>query len=222
MNGDTNYDRVARFYDRLGTLYSGGAIARSKKEHLKWLTPGQSVLYAGAGTAEECVAAAALGASVTICDKSERMLSAARRRFQKAGLSADYEKRDALALSGSFEVVVAPYFLNVFSPLHVGHALAALAAKVQPGGRLIVVDFRAPSGALPFRIFQRVYYLLPQLLFLLLTKNPWHELYNYRKISLLNAPNLFEREQAITRVFGFPLLETICFEKARSSRGGCE
>lgn len=218
----SNYDRVARYYDLLGAVYSGGAIARSKKEHLKWLSPGHSVRYAGAGTAEECVQAAARGAHVTICDKSERMLSAARRRFDAAVLSAEYQNTDALTPSGSFDVVVAPYFLNVFSPTQVGPALASLAAQLRPRGRLIVVDFRAPSGALPFRIFQRIYYLFPQLLFLLLTRNPWHELYDYRKLALRNAPNLVEREQAITRVFGFPLLETICFEKARSSRGGCE
>lgn len=217
LDGGTSYDCVAPFYDLLGTLYSCGAIARSKKEHLRWLKSRKSVLYAGAGTAEECLEAAALGTRVTVCDKSRKMLAAARQRFEAAGFSASYREGDALTLSGSFDVVVAPYFLNVFAPDHVGHALASLAAQVKPGGRLIVVDFRGPAGGTTFRLFQRLYYLLPQLLFLLLTRNPWHELYDYSKLARSVAPDLVVSERASTRVFGFPLLETICFErKARS------
>lgn len=214
MNATTSYNWVAPFYDLLGAVYSGGAIVRSKKEHLRLLRRGQKVLYAGAGTAEECVSAVGLGAHVIICDNSEKMLARARSRFQLAQLSAHYQKGDALALPGPFDVVVAPYFLNVFSSANVSRALASLSAQLKPGGRLIVVDFRAPAGALPFRILQRLYYLLPQLLFLLLTKNPWHQLYDYPKLANSAAPALIVRERICTRVFGFPLLETICFEKA--------
>lgn len=220
---NSSYDCVAPFYDLLGSLYSCGAIAKSKKEHLRWLKSGQCVFYAGAGTAEECIEAAALGTRVILCDKSGNMLTAARQRFEAAGLSASYHEGDALALSGSFDVVVAPYFLNVFGSDHIGHALASLAAQVKPGGSLIVVDFRGPAGSTTFRLFQRLYYLLPQLLFRFLTKNPWHELYDYPKLARSAAPDLVVRERACTRVLGFPLLETICFEnKARSLRKECE
>lgn len=212
-DGDTSYNWVASFYDLLGTLYSGGVILRSKRVHLGWLKPRQRVLYAGAGTAAECVEAAALGAHVTVCDKSEKMLAAAQRRFDGSKLSAELHHGDALSLSDSFDVVVAPYFLNVFGPAQVGHAIASLAAQVNQSGRFIVVDFRAPAGGAFFRLFQRLYYLLPQLLFRFLTRNPWHELYDYPKLVSAAAPDLILTDRVSTHVLGLPLFETICFEK---------
>ncbi len=211
----TSYDRVAPLYDLLGALYSAGAIARSKKEHLKFLHPGQRVLYVGAGTGRECVDAAALGAQVTICDTSERMLQRARSRLESAQLPATYVGADALTLSATFDVIVAPYFLNVFDSRRVLVALSALSARLSPGGMLYVVDFRAPTGGLFFRGVQRLYYLLPQLLFLVLTKNPWHELYDYPKLAESAAPELTLTKRVCTRAVGLPLLETICFEKTR-------
>ena len=160
----------------LGKLYSGDAIASSKRVHLPWLTPGQSVLYAGAGTAHESVQAAAAGVRVTLCDTSERMLCRAQTRFLRAGLPVRTLHADVRTLEESFDVVVAPYFLNVFSSQDVGPALRSLSERLRPGGSLITVDFRAPGSRASFRALQGLYYFPPQLLFRVLTNNPWHEL----------------------------------------------
>lgn len=174
------------------------------------------MLYVGAGTGAECVDAAALGAHVTLCDTSEKMLSRARSRFEKEALSAEFVGGDAFAQDDTHDVVVAPYFLNVFGSQKVGRAISSLTARLPEGGKLVIVDFRAPSGGLFFRWVQRLYYLLPQLLFFALTKNPWHELYDYPKLARSAAPELTVTDRVCTRAFGLPLLETICFEKARS------
>lgn len=213
MNLQDRYNRIAPLYDRLSALYSAGAMARSKRVHLRWLKMGQRVLYVGAGTAEECTYASALGTHVTICDSSSQMIARARRRLDKEHLLAEFQLGDARSLSGEFDVVVAPYFLNVFNRAEVGPAIAALANNLSSGGSLVVVDFRGPTGRWFFRLLQRLYYVLPQLLFLILTRNPWHELYDYPKLVLSAAPGLALREQLTTRVFGLPLLETIRFER---------
>lgn len=218
----STYDRVARGYDLLGTLYSGGAIRRSKAAHLAWLEGGKRVLYAGAGTAGECVQAHARGAQVTVSDASAKMLTFARRRFDEIPLSegrfpVEFLPGDVRYAKGQFDVVVAPYFLNVFSRKEIGGVIAGLAARLASGGQLIVVDFRGPSSRRLFHLFQRLYYFFPQILFLLLTKNPWHELYDYEKLVKEGAPSLTLTKRVCTRAFGLPLFETLCFEKARSS-----
>lgn len=227
-----SYDRVARAYDWLAAFYSGGAIGRSKQVHLAWLEGGERVLYAGAGTASECVEARARGAHVTVCDMSEKMLQLARHRFEGFERSAESRPRerrnremgtveflagDVRSVPGPFDIIVAPYFLNVFSRSEVTGAIAALAARLTSGGRLIVVDFRGPSAARLFWFIQRLYYFLPQILFLLLTKNPWHELYDYEKLAREAAPFLTLKRQIGTRAFGLPLFETLYFEKEPSS-----
>src|SRR6478735_3496059 len=84
-----DYQRVATVYDGLAEVYSGGGIRRAKLAHLAWVEPGQRVLYVGAGTGLEAVAARSEGAQVTLIDTSSAMLERARRRFERSRLVVD-------------------------------------------------------------------------------------------------------------------------------------
>lgn len=218
LPGPSAYDQLAGCYDWLAQAYTWGAMERAKCAHLPWLDRGDRALYVGAGTGAEAVEAARRGVQVTLVDQSEAMLSAAQRRFQRAGLMGTFLRADVRRFSiaeasppgTNWDAVIAPFFLNVFSTSQVGSIIGALSRLVRPGGLLIVADFRAPTAGW-FGYLQRLYYLPPLWLFWHLTSNPLHPLYDYPAIAQRAAPWLQAERRAITSVLGAPLLETVGF-----------
>ncbi len=223
------YQRVASWYDGLGELYSGGAIRRAKLAHLEWVRSGDEVLYAGAGTGLEAVAAREAGARVTLLDTSPAMLSQARLRFEARGLPVvapevelRQESLESHLRARPYDVVVASFFLNVYAKDALPAALARLASLVRPNGHLVIVDFAPPSPRWTLRAVQQAYYVPPLLLFGALVGNPWHPLYDYARA--LGETDRFwgVPERRTVHAFGLPLFEATAFrsEVLPSSAGG--
>jgi demethylmenaquinone methyltransferase/2-methoxy-6-polyprenyl-1,4-benzoquinol methylase len=214
----TFYGRVAGVYDALGTLYSAGAIRRAKLEAVRSLEPGARVLFAGAGTGEEALAAKKRGAQVTLLDSSEAMLAVAKRRFdadRASGPEASFvhESLEHHRPDAPYDVVVASFFLNVFSERSLPGAVRHLAALVRAGGRLVVVDFAAPKAPRALSALQRAYYLPPLALFGVVTKNPWHPLYDYAVVVREAAPSFVGPVEVPVRAFGLPLFEVLSWQR---------
>jgi demethylphylloquinol methyltransferase len=213
-----SYDQVAPYYDLLAHLYSGGGIKRAKLAHLTLIRPGTRVLYAGAGTGAECVEAAAIGAQVTVVELSKNMLDLCRARLLNAGQTATLIHDDVLGsgdplLTEPFDLVVAPFFLNVFSPAVLPFVIKNLATRVRSGGLFVSVDFRAPVAQRAFGLLQRLYYWAPLALFYLLTHNPWHPLYDYERVIRGAALPLKRGSSLIHTAWGLPFLETAVWKK---------
>ncbi len=215
-----DYQRVASVYDGLAALYSGGGIRRAKLAHLTWVQPGERVLYVGSGTGLEAVAARSEGAEVTLLDTSAAMLDRARRRFERSGLEVGapgvelrHEALEAHEPERAYDVVVASFFLNVYGHDALGGAIARLGELVRHGGRLVVTDFAAPSSARTLRAVQRAYYVPPLVLFRVLTRNPWHELYDYARELVPFGPHFGPPERRTVRAFGLPLFEAIAWQR---------
>jgi demethylmenaquinone methyltransferase/2-methoxy-6-polyprenyl-1,4-benzoquinol methylase len=178
-----NYDRIAWLYDTLATVYSGGKIRALKLAQIDELKPSDRILYAGAGSGDDAVLAAQMGAAVTVLDISPRMLDQAARKARAAGLGASVEiicsdvlKHERLAY---YDVVVANFFLNIFSEQDMLAVLARLAATLRPGGRLLIGDFSFPSGNFATRLIQRAYYSLSMFSFWLFGGTTLHPIYDY-------------------------------------------
>lgn len=142
------YDRVAFLYDEVCAVYSLGAIARSKRHHLGFLRVGSRVLYVGVGRGADALAAARAGAQVTAVDLSEPMLRRLRAAAIREGLCLELVEDDVsqLPCPGDYDVVVANYFLNMFSESDAQSMLGALLVQVRPGGRLCLADFAPAAG----------------------------------------------------------------------------
>ncbi len=211
-----NYDRIAPYYDLLGAIYTAGGIRRAKLGHLDMVGPDQHIAYVGAGSGEECKEAAERGANVTVIERSHAMLTSCRRRFEGTDLGATFLELDVRALqtgATSFDLVVAPFFFNVFSKAELPAIMAHLTGLVRDGGHLISVDFRAPSSRPALSVLQRLYYIPPLLLFWCCTRNPWHELYNYeREARRADLPLTLQSRRRHT-AYGLPLLETLVWTK---------
>src|SRR5690606_20101469 len=129
--------------------------------------------------------AAELGAQVTVVDLSETML----RKFQEQldrenkqfrypirKLHLDIFKVDEVE---QYDMVVANFFLNVFSENMMKDVLRHLTSLAKPGGRIVVGDFTDTTGNILSRLVKKAYWYVAVSLFWAMAKNAFHQIYNY-------------------------------------------
>jgi ubiquinone/menaquinone biosynthesis C-methylase UbiE len=178
-----SYDRLAKLYDAAAHLYSGGQIRALKAAQIVELQPGQRILYAGVGDGEDAVLAANRQVTLTLLDLSQGMLERAAAKFQAVDAVGCIEVicSDVLRHErpGHYDIVVANFFLNVFTEPMMEAVLARLATMLKPGGKLLIGDFSYPRGWITTRAMQRAYYYLSMFSFWLLGGTPLHPIYDY-------------------------------------------
>ncbi|MGV8083773.1 MAG: class I SAM-dependent methyltransferase [Coriobacteriia bacterium] len=151
------FDTNSPTYDRVNGLISLGLDERwyawAAEEALP--APGAHVLDAFAGTGAVGLRVAEKGGRVTLADVSPKMLEAASARAKERGLAVRTVLADLsaepLAIEGApFDAVVAMWGLRyVDEPARV---VASLARLLEPGGRLVLVDFVEPPPVLASQI----------------------------------------------------------------------
>lgn len=145
--------RWAQHYDafvRLLTLGRENAL-RTETIQLAALPTGGSVLDVGCGTGTLTLRAkAAVGASGKVCgvDAAPEMVEVAR---QKAGTQQGVEFRvgliEALPFAdGTFDVVVSSLMFHHLPPAVKQKGLKEIYRVLKPGGRLLIVDMKPPTG----------------------------------------------------------------------------
>ena len=178
-----SYDRLAKFYDAAAHLYSGGQIRALKLSQIAELQPGQRILYAGVGDGEDAVLAANRQVTLTLLDLSQGMLDRAADKFQSVGAEGCLELICADVLRherpAHYDIVVANFFLNVFTEPMMVAVLTHLATMLKPEGKLLIGDFSYPRGWFTTRAIQRGYYYLSMFSFWLLGGTPLHPIYDY-------------------------------------------
>lgn len=212
-----NYDAVASFYEALANIYSFGLIRRAKMAELDHMNRGDNVLYLGAGSGEDAVAAARAGVKVTAIDLSTRMIERLRRRMSRYRLQAELIAGDALAFTPDtlFDAVCGNYFFNVFGPEDMPVVFERAATYVRPGGALMIADMAPPSG--PLGPIAWLYLKFGLTFFWLLGLASQHPIYDYRP----HAARLGLTERAVHdhRLFGIgpALYRTLVFVKPEAT-----
>jgi demethylmenaquinone methyltransferase / 2-methoxy-6-polyprenyl-1,4-benzoquinol methylase len=156
------FDSVARHYDLMNDLMSGGVHRLWKAEMVAWLKPhkGQCLLDIAGGTGDVALHAlprlvsdpaglmlgareAAAGGAV-VCDVSQRMLEIGRARALDQGilfglewLAADAEQLPFPA--GCFDLYTIAFGLR--NVTHIAAALAEARRVLKPGGRFMCLEF---------------------------------------------------------------------------------
>ncbi len=178
-----SYDRLAWLYDAAAHAYSGGQIYALKAAQIGELEPGHRILYAGVGAGEDAVLAAEHDLKLTVLDASQLMLERAAIKFRAAGVQdsieiicADVLKHERPAY---YDVVVANFFLNIFSEPAMKVVLAHLVTLIKPGGKLLIGDFSYPRERSITGTIQRSYYYLSMFTFWLFGGTPLHPIYDY-------------------------------------------
>jgi ubiquinone/menaquinone biosynthesis C-methylase UbiE len=176
-----SYDLISLIYERMNAIFTGGQNLATRLSQLEHMRAGQRVLYVGVGPGEEALEAARRGILVTCVDLSPGMIEIVRGRFERAGLPGEFICADITEFDPeeSFDVVVANFFLNVFSRPAMLQMLRRLVSLVRPGGDFLVVDFAPARGSRVLRIRHRLYYGVANVFHWMLKLCALHSIYNY-------------------------------------------
>lgn len=176
------YRLVGFQYEFTGNVYSLGRIPRCKTAMLKHIKPGDRVLIAGVGHGTEAVQASRLGAEVTAVDLSETMLRHFRRRIARekppGEIHVVHDDIFNVHDMGRYDMVIANFFLNVFSETRVREVANHLGAMVKPGGHLVVGEFVLPGQG--WRgVVQRLNWYLAIMFYSSTTEAVFHPVWDY-------------------------------------------
>ncbi len=176
-----NYDRAAWFYEASSNIYSTGQIKQAKLSQLRFMQPGQSILYLGVGAGEDAAEAASMGLKVTCIDISPRMLERLQRKLSRRGLQAELICANAFdhCRFNHYDAVATNFFLNCFKRPMMREMMKHAITLIRPGGRLCVADVSPPQGNLVGRAFNVAYSKWAMALFWMMKLVPWHENYDY-------------------------------------------
>jgi demethylmenaquinone methyltransferase/2-methoxy-6-polyprenyl-1,4-benzoquinol methylase len=141
------FDRVARRYDLMNDLMSGGVHRWWKSVMVDWLAPrpGMRVLDVGGGTGDIAFRLVDRGAGpITVVDINREMLAVGRDRAIDRGLLDDviWVTGDAEALPvASTSVDAFTIAFCIRNVTHIEKALAEAARVLKPGGRFLCLEF---------------------------------------------------------------------------------
>jgi ubiquinone/menaquinone biosynthesis C-methylase UbiE len=144
----------AWFYDTLVNILAlgKGRAIREQTAGLADIQPGGNVLDVGCGTGDLTLAAARRAGpagAVRGIDASPEMIEVARRKAARAGATVDFQPGlvEALAFpDNSFDVVLSSLMMHHLPIDLKRRALAEIRRVLKPGGRLVVVDLKRPTG----------------------------------------------------------------------------
>lgn len=176
-----NYDRAAWFYEASSNLYSTGQIKVAKLSQLRFLQPGQSILYLGVGAGEDACEAAKQGLKVTCLDISQGMLGRLQKKLDRAGVSAELICGNAFdhCRYDEYDAVATNFFLNCFKRPMMREMMQHALSMARPGGRFFVADVSPAQGSWTGRVFNIAYSKWAMAMFWAMRLVPWHENYNY-------------------------------------------
>lgn len=145
----TKYQRIARLYDILDLPFEFRRYQPLRGALWAGLTG--AILDAGVGTGRNMTFYPA-DARVTGIDLSPAMLSRAKNRRRRLGLTVNLVEGDIMATGfadNSFDAVVATFLFCVLEPEHQLSALRELARICRPGGEIRILEYAV--SAHPFR-----------------------------------------------------------------------
>lgn len=163
------FNRIAHSYDLLNHVLSLGIDRRWRQAAIRSLRPyrPRQILDVATGTGDFALLAARKLKPRRLLgiDLSEGMMTVARKKVERAGLSEviHFQKEDCLRLSlpdDAFDAVTVAYGIRNFENLERG--LSEMRRVLRPGGRLVIIELTAPTR-FPMKQLFRLYshFLMP-------------------------------------------------------------
>lgn len=178
---------IGQLYDFLCIIYSFNQIDKCKTAMHDRIKPDSKILFAGVGHGRDAIAAAELGAEVTVVDLSATMLKklnkgiAKKKEFKHPIRQLHKNILDVDEFS-KYDMVFANFFLNLFSEERLIQILSHLIKHTKKGGFVVIGDWVFPKGNMIAKFFQILYWRICDVLFWVIANNELHPFYDYQKI----------------------------------------
>jgi ubiquinone/menaquinone biosynthesis C-methylase UbiE len=140
-----NYDRVAWFYDLLGKVVFGNALAKSESSLVPFIPKNAAILIIGGGTGsilEHIAKQHSSGISITYVEVSEKMVrKAKRRRIGKNRVEFVVAAIEDYQTTSKFDAVITSFLFDNFKQEKAEHVFNALHQMLVPKGTWLFTDF---------------------------------------------------------------------------------
>jgi ubiquinone/menaquinone biosynthesis C-methylase UbiE len=148
-----SFDALAPHYRWMEWILAGEKLQRCRTAFLSQVKESRNVLIVGEGNGRfllECRRQLP-GAHITVVDASAAMLSAARERLKRSGLSGnavEFVHADALSwqpASHAYDLIVTHFFLDCFPSEPLEKVVNNLARGAAPQAKWLLADFQIPA-----------------------------------------------------------------------------
>lgn len=198
------FDSIARRYDLLNHLLSGGADIywrRRAVDHLKDVRP-RNILDVGTGTADMAIAALRLNPERVVgVDIAGEMLRRGRFKVERGGYDGVIRLQPGEAEhlefpSASFDAAMVAFGARNFEDLQRG--LSEMHRVLRPGGKIVVLEFSRPRS-FPFKQIYMFYFrrILP-LVGKIISRHK--EAYTYLPDTVMRFPEGTEFQEILSRI----------------------
>jgi len=140
-----NFDKVAIFYDSIAKLIFGKTIRLAQTNMLQAIPPGSRILIVGGGTGwilEELSIVHGTGLRITYIDSSAKMISLAKKKYAANNrVKFITESIKTAPLSGTYNVIITPFFFDVFTPYNALQVFEKLHRHVNENSLWLYSDF---------------------------------------------------------------------------------
>ncbi len=157
------FSAISARYDLANTVLSLSRDAEWRRRAVAELGKRRRVIDIATGTGELAILAAAGAEQVVGTDFSLKMLEIARKKMRDKGLRLPLVLCDAHSLcfsSASFDGALLAFGLRNFEDMQ--KALEEIARVLEPGGKLVILEFTLPPNALLRRLYSAYFFhILP-------------------------------------------------------------
>jgi len=145
-----NYDKIARYYDRLHHLFYGQSEINAEVELLDYVRPGDRILIVGGGTGwilEKMSSIYPAGLQITYIESSGKMMELSRKRnCRQNDVSFVLGQVEEWVGDGTYDSILTGFFFDNFTTAHSGEIVRSLTPFLKMNGYWLDTDFYYPKG----------------------------------------------------------------------------
>lgn len=154
----SSFDRIAKLYDSLARFIFSNRLIESQISTIEQIAPDSNVLVLGGGTGEILFNFHDSN-DVVFVEKSERMLSLAKRRVCSSRVSFYHSDFLRWETPDKFDYIFCPFFLDLFSEDDLQIIFDKIRVCSKENTKLLIVDFNGSSSNLFHKLVLKLMYL---------------------------------------------------------------
>lgn len=179
---NTNYNKMAPFYNVITNLISEGGNIRSQRYFLQYINENDKVLNIGCGSVQFNVDIAKKSKNVTSIDIASKMIDIAKKNVTKKNLDhrVKFICNDIMkhTVEEKYDVILVNFMLNTFEWEYAKEVLEYICGLLQEEGILCIADEHVATKPL-HKLFQNLFRPSISWIHHIWAGHPIHNIYDY-------------------------------------------